>query len=85
MKSKLDLTSDQEPQIAAINLKYAQKADPIIKGSSGSLMKMHQMNKINLVLFNDVDFLVSNLQLSLTSSPCGREEMRRSPSRRSAP
>ena len=47
MQSKLALTADQAPQIAALNLKYAQKMEPIIKGSSGSLMKMHQMSGVN--------------------------------------
>src|SRR5262245_19056412 len=47
MKERLDLTADQLPKIAAINLKYAQKMDPIIKGSSGTLMKMSQMRGVN--------------------------------------
>jgi hypothetical protein len=47
MKAKLDLTADQLPKIAAINQKYAQKMEPIIKGSSGPLMKMSQMREVN--------------------------------------
>jgi hypothetical protein len=47
MKEKFDLTADQLPQVAAINLKYAQKMEPIIKGSSGTLMKMSQMRGVN--------------------------------------
>jgi len=47
MKAKLDLTPEQLPQIAAINQKYAQKMEPIIKGSSGMLMKMSQMRGVN--------------------------------------
>jgi hypothetical protein len=47
MKENLDLTPEQLPQIAAINLKYAQKMEPIIKGSSGMLMKMSQMRGVN--------------------------------------
>lgn len=39
LKSKLDLTEAQTPKIAAINMKYAEKMDPIIKGSQGPLMK----------------------------------------------
>ncbi len=47
MQTKLALTADQTPKVAALNLKYAQKMDPIIKGSSGPLMKMRQMNEVN--------------------------------------
>jgi hypothetical protein len=47
MKSKLDLTPEQLPKIAAINQKYAQKMEPVIKGSAGPLMKMRQMKAIN--------------------------------------
>jgi hypothetical protein len=47
MKSKLGLTTDQATQVADINLRYAQKMDPIIKGSSGLLMKRRQMNEVN--------------------------------------
>jgi hypothetical protein len=47
MQSKLNLTAEQMPKIADINLRYAQKMDPIIKGSSGALMKMRQMKEVN--------------------------------------
>jgi len=47
MQTKLALTADQTPKVAALNLKYAQKMDPIIKGSSGPLMKMRQMSEVN--------------------------------------
>jgi len=47
MKAKLDLTPEQLPKIAAINLKYAQKMEPIIKGSEGMFMKMSQMRGVN--------------------------------------
>src|SRR5262249_235876 len=47
MKSKLGLTADQETKVADINLRYAQKMDPIIKGASGLLMKRRQMQEVN--------------------------------------
>jgi hypothetical protein len=47
MKAKLDLTADQLPKITALNQKYAQKMEPIIKGSSGTFMKMIQMREVN--------------------------------------
>jgi len=47
MQDKLALTVDQTPKIAALNLKYAEKMDPIIKGSSGPFAKMRQMSEVN--------------------------------------
>jgi hypothetical protein len=47
MKSKLALTPEQTRVVADLNLKYANRMEPIIKGSSNSLTKMFQMRKIN--------------------------------------
>lgn len=47
MKSKLSLTTDQLPKVADLNLKYARKMEPVIKGSEGPLMKMRQAEEIN--------------------------------------
>jgi cytochrome P450 len=47
MKSKLALTPEQTQTVADLNLKYANRMEPIIKGSSSSLTKMFQMRKIN--------------------------------------
>ena len=47
MKSKLSLTAEQTQAVADLNLKYANRMEPIIKGSSNSLSKMFQMRKIN--------------------------------------
>ncbi len=46
MKSKLVLTDDQLPKIKAINEKYAEQMDPILKGSDGMLMKMRAMKEV---------------------------------------
>jgi hypothetical protein len=43
MKEKLSLTDEQAPKVKAINEKYAEEMDPIIKGSGGMLMKMGSM------------------------------------------
>jgi hypothetical protein len=47
MKSKLALTAEQTQAVADLNLKYANRMESIIKGSSNSLSKMFQMRKIN--------------------------------------
>src|SRR5690349_9984439 len=47
MKSMLALTPQQMQTVADLNLKYANRMEPIIKGSSSSLTKMFEMRKIN--------------------------------------
>jgi hypothetical protein len=47
MKSMLILTPEQTQPVADLNLKYANRMEPIIKGSSSSLTKMFEMRKIN--------------------------------------
>jgi len=42
MKSKLNLDSGQITKIQAINLKYAQKFQPILKSSDGKLSRFRQ-------------------------------------------
>jgi hypothetical protein len=46
MKSKLGLQEAELAKVAAINLEYAEKAEPVIKGSDGPFMKMRQMKEI---------------------------------------
>ena len=47
MTTKLGLTPDQTQSVSALNLKYAQKMDPIIKGSEPPVMKLRQMRQLN--------------------------------------
>lgn len=47
MKSKLDLTPDQARQVGDLNLKYATRMEPVIKGSEGPFARMRQMRQIN--------------------------------------
>ena len=46
MKTKLGLTTDQTPKVAAINQKYAQRMEPIIKSQKGPLMRLRQMREV---------------------------------------
>ena len=46
MREKLGLKEAEVPKVAAINRKYAEKMDPIIKGSEGPLMKMRDAKTI---------------------------------------
>ncbi|HEY6987227.1 MAG TPA: hypothetical protein VH369_02520 [Bryobacteraceae bacterium] len=47
MKSMLALKPEQTQTVADLNLKYANRMEPIIKGSSSSLTKMFETRKIN--------------------------------------
>src|SRR5262245_15711129 len=47
MKSKLGLTPEQTATIGAINEKYAQRMEPIIKGAEGPFTKMRQMKQVS--------------------------------------
>lgn len=46
MKSHLSLTDAQLPKIAAINEKYAEQMEPVIKGTEGALRKMMKARTI---------------------------------------
>jgi len=46
MKDKLGLSDEQTPKIRAINEKYADQMDPLIKSSDGMLLKMRAMKQV---------------------------------------
>jgi len=46
MESRLGLTKEQTSKVAALNQKYAEKMEPVIKGEGGPLMKMRQVKDI---------------------------------------
>ena len=45
MVSRLGLNPEQTTQVAALNLKYANKAEPVLKGSEGPLMKLRHLRQ----------------------------------------
>jgi Spy/CpxP family protein refolding chaperone len=46
MAKKLDLTAAQKPKIEAINQKYAERMEPVLKGSEGPMVKMRSARDI---------------------------------------
>jgi hypothetical protein len=46
MKSALALTPDQASKVAALNLRYAEKAEPILKGSAWAMKKASEMRAL---------------------------------------
>jgi hypothetical protein len=74
MKSKLALTAEQTQAVADLNLKYANRMEPIIKGSSNSLSKMFQMRKINNEKETELKRILSSQQWEKFDA--SRDEMR---------
>lgn len=46
MKDRLNLPADVLAKVQAINLKYAQQMDPVLKGTDGKLAKMQKARGI---------------------------------------
>jgi hypothetical protein len=46
MKTKLGLSEAEAAKVAPINLKYAEKMEPIIKGTEGPLIRMKSMRGV---------------------------------------
>jgi len=74
MKSMLALTAEQTQAVADLNLKYANRMEPIIKGSSNSLSKMFQTRKINNEKETELKRILSAQQWEKFNS--SRDEMR---------
>src|SRR5215510_14027603 len=74
MKSKLSLTPDQTTKIAAINEKYAQQMEPIIKGQEGPLARMRQMRQVSAAKEAELKSVLSPEQFQKYLAE--REEMR---------
>jgi hypothetical protein len=74
MKAKLGLTDEQAAKISAINLKYAEKMDPIIKGSEGPLMKMKDARAVETQKEDELKALLSPDQFQKFQA--AKEEMR---------
>ncbi len=47
MTTKLGLSPEQTSKVANLNLTYANKMEPLIKGSEGPFVKMREMRQIN--------------------------------------
>ncbi len=46
LKEKLGLDAQQAAKVAALDLQYAEKAEPILKGSAGPFAKRREMNAL---------------------------------------
>lgn len=74
MKTKLKLTPEQESKVAALNLEYAQKMQPIIQGSEGPFAEMREAREINEQKEADLKKVLTTDQF--TNYTAYKEEMR---------
>jgi hypothetical protein len=74
MKSKLGLTDDQMAKVSELNLKYAEKMDPIIKGSEGPLMKARDVRSVEQEKEDELKALLSPDQFQKFQA--AKDEMR---------
>jgi len=74
MKSKLGLQGPEAEKVAAINLKYAEKAEPVIKRSEGAFAKMRQMKAIQSEKDGELQGVLSPAQYQAYDA--ARDEMK---------
>ena len=74
MKEKLGLSEEQVAKVGALNLKYAEKMDPIIKGTEGTFMKARDARNVEQQKEVELKALLSPDQFQKFLA--GKEEMR---------
>ena len=62
MKETLHLDSAQVVKVAAINLSYARKMDPVIAGSGSRLTKLRAFQKVNAAKEKELQMVLSQQQ-----------------------
>lgn len=77
MKAKLGLTDAEVAKVAPLNLKYAEKMEPIIKGSAGPLVKMREARGVEEQKEGELKTLLSaeQFQKFLAAKDEMREEL----------
>ncbi len=75
MAKRLSLSADQRTKVAAINLAYAQKAQPILTGSEGTLRKMHALRDLESKKDAELKAVLTPEQFQTLQS--SREELRK--------
>ncbi len=74
MAKKLGLSPEVRTKVAAINLKYAQQAQPILTGSEGPLRKMHDMKDVESQKENELKGVLTPQQFQQLLA--SKEELR---------
>jgi hypothetical protein len=74
MKTKLALTPEQTDKVANLNLAYAKKMEPLIKGSEGPFVRMREMRQLNQAKEAELKQVLSPQQFE--NYLASKEEMR---------
>jgi Spy/CpxP family protein refolding chaperone len=82
MVEKLGLAPDQIPKVEAINLMYAKKMEPVLKGNEGPLVKLRAAKGIDQEKAADLEKVLSKQQYQQYLA--AKEEMRQEVERRIA-
>ena len=75
MKSKLALSTSQLGKVSALNLEYAKRFDPILKGDAGRFSKLRQIRSLEAEKERELEKLVSPDQLETFNA--SKDEMRK--------
>ena len=77
MTTKLGLSPEQTSKVANLNLKYANKMEPLIKGSEGPFAKMREMREVNEAKQTELQQILTPQQFQnyLASKEQMREKM----------
>ena len=65
MKTKLALSDDVAIKVEAINLEYAEKVEPVLKGSSLALIKKHDIEGIQEQKDNALRLVITAQQFDI--------------------
>ena len=65
MKTKLALSDDVAIKVKAINLEYAEKVEPVLKGSSLALIKKHDIEGIQEQKDNALRLVITAQQFDI--------------------
>ncbi|MCW5892069.1 MAG: hypothetical protein KIT14_16215 [bacterium] len=74
LKTALVLTPDQTTQVAALNLRYAEKAEPVLKGSEWAMKKASEIRALQDAKDGELKALLTSDQWSTYES--GKDAMK---------
>ena len=75
MKSKLALDAAQLEKVSALNLDYAKRFDPILKGDAGRFSKLRQIRSLEAEKERELEKLISADQFATFNA--SKDEMRK--------
>ncbi len=82
LKDRLGLSQDQVQKVAAINLEYAEKNDPILKGEGGMFKKIRLLREDREAKAASLDAVLTSEQRATLAA--SREEMQQQMKKRLA-